>query len=54
MKEGLWIYIYIYIYVSEQTHYSRITIVHRFTNSKNKIIKYYYLDKRVQSTYAKV
>ena len=38
---------YEYIYISELTHYSRIIVVDRLTDSKNNIIKYYYLDKRV-------
>ena len=37
---------YKYIYISELTYYSRIIVVDRLTDSKNNIIKYYYLDKR--------
>ena len=44
---------YEYIYISELTHYSRIIVVDRLTDSKNNIIKYYYLDKRAQSTHVK-
>ena len=41
------------IYFSEQIYYSRINAMHSLTNSKNKIIKYYYFDKKTQSTHAK-
>ena len=35
------------IYVSEQIHYSRINALYSLTDSQNKIIKYYYLDKKM-------
>ena len=35
------------IYVSEQIHCSRINAMYNLTDSKNKIIKYYYLDKKM-------